>query len=51
MLREGGEAVTRKDARLNRHPPCRAGRPHLFKSPGESRSNQVVPGYGWRPGM
>lgn len=51
MLREGGEAVTRKGARLNRHPPCGAGHPHLFKSPGEWRSNQVVPGYGWRPGM
>lgn len=51
MLREGGEAVTRKGARLNRLPPCGAGHRHLFKSPGESRSNQVVPGYNWRPGM
>lgn len=51
ILREGGEAVTRKGARLNRHPSCGAGHPYLIQSPGESRDNQVVPGYDWRPGM
>jgi hypothetical protein len=51
LLREDGEAVTRKGARLNRHHPCGAGHPRLIKSPGESRSNHVVPGHDWRPGL